>query len=172
MGSRPNQDGTRVGRAPRRMLLLAGLITPTLVASCTPEDAGAIAWGRGTITFANDCDAGPTKARFRLPLETPVMRVNLRGRAGTDVVTEFISIKKGGDTVQLLNKYRTDVSPSISSYCKGLPFLELLMRLGLETILSGGSAEGMKKGSLDLLVEACTGSDLRALGTVTVEWEM
>ena len=161
-------------RVPRRTLLITGALTTimaTQTAACTPEDAAAIASGRGTITFASDCEAGPTKTRFRLPLETPVMRVNLRGRAGTDVVTEFISLKTSGESVQLLDKFRTDVIPNSTSYCKALPFLELLMRLGLATILSGRSVQDLKQGSVDLVVDAYTGADLRASGTVTVQWD-
>ena len=173
--SQPTQEDVRAVRAPRRTLLITGALTATVVArtaACTPEDAAAIASGRGTITFASDCEAGPTKTRFRLPLETPVMRVNLRGRAGTDVVTEFISLKKSAESVQLLDKFRTDVIPNSTSYCKALPFLDLLMRLGMSAILGGRSAEDLRQGSVDLVVDAYTGADLRASGTVTVEWEV
>jgi hypothetical protein len=137
VGSEPmtEQSGQmRFGHRTRRWAIIEASVAsvfgvPTIL-SCTPEQATELLAGRGSITFANDCEAGPTKTQFRVPAEPVNMRVSLPTKIGEQAVVEFVSIKRN-DTVQLLDKWRTDVSPSWSSYCKPLPLLELLMKLQL-----------------------------------------
>ena len=160
-------------RTRRRVMVRAGVASvlgvPAVV-SCTPEQATELLAGRGSITFANDCEAGPTKTQFRVPAEPVNMKVSLPTRIGDQAVVEFVSIKRN-DTAQLLDKWRTDVSPSRSSYCKPLPLLELLLKVAFQSIV-GGNTTDFKKGSFTLLIEAYTGTTLRAQGTVTIDWDV
>lgn len=164
----------RFGHRTRRRAIVEASVAsvfgvPTIL-SCTPEQATELLAGRGSITFANDCEAGPTKTQFRVPAEPVNMRVSLPTKIGEQAVVEFVLIRRN-DTVQLLDKWRTDVSPSWSSYCKPLPLLELLMKVAFQSIV-GGNTTDFKKGSFTLLIEAYTGTTLRAQGSVTIEWEV
>ena len=106
-----------------------------------------------------------------MPGETVNMKVNLPSKIGDQEVLEVVSLKRN-DALQLLDKWRTEVSPGWSSYCKPLPLLELLMKVAFQSIMGGGTVTGLKKGSITLQIEAYTGSTLRAQGTVTVDWEL
>ena len=153
-----------------RLTAAGAMSVPTFV-SCTPDQAAEMLTGKGAITFSNDCSETQSKSRFRVPGETVNMKVTLPSRIGDQEVVEVVSLKRN-DTLQLLDKWRTEVSPGWSSYCKPLPLLELLMKVAFQSIMGGGTATDLKKGSITLQIEAYTGSTLRAQGTVTVDWEL
>lgn len=175
------QDQAGAGRLSPRLRLGSRRLLGQLAAAsamsipafvgCTPDQAAEMLSGKGAITFANDCSATQQKSRFRVPGETVNMKVSLPTRIGEQEVVEFVSLKRN-DTLQLLDKWRTDVSPGWSSYCKPLPLLELLMKVAFQSIMGGGTATDFKKGSITLQIEAYTGSTLRAQGTVTIDWEL
>ena len=172
--ARASRLSPRLRRGSRRLLgklaAASAMSIPAFV-GCTPDQAAEMLSGKGAITFANDCSATQTKSRFRVPGETVNMKVSLPSRIGDQEVMEVVSLKRN-DTLQLLDKWRTEVSPGWSSYCKPLPLLELLMKVAFQSIMGGGTATDLKKGSITLQIEAYTGSTLRAQGTVTVDWEL
>jgi hypothetical protein len=172
--ARPSRRSPRAELLSRRSigwLAAAGAMSTPLVVSCTPDQAAELLTGKGTITFSNDCSATQTKSRFTVPGETVNMKVNLPSKIGDQEVLEVVSLKRN-DALQLLDKWRTEVSPGWSSYCKPLPLLELLMKVAFQSIMGGGTVTGLKKGSITLQIEAYTGATLRAQGTVTIDWEL
>ena len=161
---------TLVGRSPRRALVFATVVSTTIAtvaSACSPDNVS----GR-SVTFATACTDAPSKTRFRAD-EDLVMKVELGGRVGTEGITEFISVQNG-DSVQLIDKTHRDVSPSTVSYCKTLSPMLLDVKLDLAALTKGGlaaSARKTKKAWVDFFIEVYTGAELRATGTVTIEWE-